>query len=182
MAKIYDTSHVLTQAYLRKIAQWATSSLGNDIYYLKEVVDMLLNEIGEDKVVDMLKQDDSENKKKNNKLGEEWDKFKKSWKRLDILLSEVKPVYDLIENKKFDKINKENEREFIKKSKKISLLRQDVYTLFVFLIKSTNLQRYSIPSDAWKIIERSYKVVGASPQRILAPPTNPEVPVISHEE
>jgi hypothetical protein len=179
--RIYSIAPVLSQVYLRKLGMFCTSSLGNDIYHLKEVVDMLLNEIGEERVVDELKKDESENKKKNKELGDNWEKFKKKFDRMDVLLSDIKATYDLIENKKFSKITKENEREFIRKNKKIALFKQDIYTLFVFLIKATSLQRMTINSESFKVLERSYKVIGAVPsRRPMQPIQSPEVE-ISHE-
>jgi len=180
--KIFPISSDLMQVYRRKFGMFGSSSLGNDLYFLKEIMDMAIPEIGEDKLVEELKNDESSNKKRNRDLGENWDKFQIKFKKFGVLLAEVKSTYDLIEKKSFSKITTEQERRFIRASMKIPLLTPEIYTLAVFINWHTPLHRMSIDSESWKIIERQYKIIGAiPPRRHTMPQVNPEIEV-SREE
>jgi len=151
--QILNVSPLLMPIYTRKLGIYCSGYLGNDIYYLKEFVDIFINEIGENKVVEMLKNDNSENSKRCNLIGDNWDNFKSKMLKFDILLGKAKGFYDKIENKKFTKVTEKDVKEFMRLVKKIPLIKQDLYTIMIFLIKNTTLQRMSIPPDAFKILE-----------------------------
>jgi len=63
-----------TSILLRKLAFFGSSLLGNDIYYMKEFIDLLINIVGEDKLIGLLINDTSNNRTRNNEIGRNWNK------------------------------------------------------------------------------------------------------------
>lgn len=179
--KIISISPVLAQLYLRKLAQFGSSYFGNDVYALKEFVDVCMNEVGVEKLIEMLKMDEGENKERNRYLGNNWEKIQLRLNKFDKMVSIAKPLYDKVENKKFTKISEKDVKDAIRASSKISIIKQDVYTLAVFLIKNSTLQRMTVPSDAWKILERTHKIIGAPQRRPVTPQQNPEIEISKEE-
>ena len=149
----------LSQTYLRLWGYFCSTYFGNDIYRLKEYVDLSINDFGEERVVEMLKKDEGHNSKRCKEIGENWEHVKKKLILFDKRLSQAKVFYDKIEKKEFKKISDKNVRDALKMAKKIPLIKPDIYTLAIFFMKNSSLQRMSIPSEAFKVMERSYKVV-----------------------
>jgi len=145
-----------TQISQRKIAFFCSSTLGNDIYYLKEFIDLMINVIGEQEVVRLLMIDKSNNSEVNKKIGENWNKqkgIKNSLKKLDKIIEQTKSAYDLLEDKSLKKKEKADYSRLVNKANKISLIKPEIYSLFVFLVNCTSLQRMTIPQDYFKILE-----------------------------
>ena len=145
----------MIQLLLRKLAAFGSSYLGNDLYYLKEVVDIVWQTFGDEKVIEMLKNDNSPNSKKCRKLAEDWDKLKIRWRKFDKVLNLTKIHWDKIEKKNPLSPAKDDVRAFARYASKIPLIKEDLYTLFDFFMKNSPLSRKTIPSDAWKVLEHS---------------------------
>ena len=156
MEKIKTINPLLSQIFLRKWGMFCSTYLGNDLYYLKEYVDMAINDLGEEKVIEMLKNNDGDNKKRCNEIGNDWDNFRKKLNKFDRLLNKTKGFYDKIEDKKFTKINERDIKEFMRLCMKLPLIKQDLYTLAVFLINNTSLHRMTVPTEAFKILEHKH--------------------------
>lgn len=142
-----------TQISQRKIAFFCSSVLGNDIYYMKEFIDLMINVFGEEELLKLLKNDKS---KLNKKIGEDWNKpkgMKKSLKNFDKLIEQTKSAYDLLEDKSLKKKGTPDYTKLMSKAKKIPAIKPDVYSLFVFFINNTSLQRMTIPQEYYKILE-----------------------------
>jgi hypothetical protein len=143
------------QLYLRKLGAFGSSIFGNDLYFLKEFVDLGIQDFGEERVIEMLKNDNSPNSKRCKEIAENWEDVKRDFRIFDIRLTRAKGFYDKIEKKDFSKINDKDVEEFMGYSKRISFIKEDIYTLAVFLIRNSPLQKQTIPSDAWKVLEHS---------------------------
>ncbi len=128
------------------------ASLSWGVFHLKEVVDLAIQYVGEGKFVEMLKADGSESVRK---LGEDWERTKRKLRNFDFLLNRCKGYYEKIEKKDFGKINSTDCEEFIEYAESVSLIKPYIFSLFMFILKTSALQRQSIPSDAWKIAEYS---------------------------
>lgn len=151
--KIFTVTPMLFQIYQRKWGMFASSILGSDIYYLKEYIDLAINEIGEENFVKLLKEDDSENKSRTNQIGNNWEKVKISLNKFDVLLNKTKGFYDKLEDKAYKKVNEKNIKDFLKQAKRIPLIKQDIYTLAVFLVRNTSLRLATIPPEAFKVLD-----------------------------
>lgn len=169
---------IFTTMCLRKLAFFSSSTLGNDIYYLKEFVEIMINVIGENKLVDMLKTDNSNNKDVYNRIGENWNKIngiKKGLSNLDKVVESTKQSYDILEDKSLKDFKKLNYKNFIKRSSKIPMIKQDLYALFVFLVNSTTIKRMTIPADYFKIFEsRNFKSISEFDKRKVGDPVRPK--------
>ena len=146
---------IIYQLYHRKLGAFGSSTIGNDLYYLKEFVDLGIQDFGEDRIVEMLKADESKNSRRCRELGENWKMVSKRLKYFDIALNKSKGFYDKVEKKDFSKIDDKDVKNFLRLARKISLIKQDIYTLAIFLIKNSPLQKQTIPSEAWKILEHT---------------------------
>jgi len=159
MTSEVNLNSIFTQLSLRKIAFFGSSILGNDIYFLKEFIDLMINIIGEETLIEMLKKDNSRNKKINNLLGENWEKptgMKRTLKKFDMVIEKTKTAYDLLENQEIDKKQKDRTLKyqlFSQKAKKIPVIKPDVYSLFIFLVNNTSIKRMTIPQEYFKILE-----------------------------
>jgi len=148
--KLKSLSPLTTQMVLRKLGMFSSSYLGNDIYFLMEAINLLISDIGEDYI-----------EKKYKEQGKDWDKIKKNLEELRKKITLTKIFYDPIVNKKFDKkveVNKVQgvlKKFFTKTASKISLMQQELFEIFIFLIKQTTIQRNQIPNEAFKILEHT---------------------------
>ena len=161
-----------TQIAQRKIAFFCSSTIGNDLYYLKEFVDLMINVIGEEELILLLKNDKSNNSKRNKLIAEKWNKpngIKNSLKKFDKLIEQTKSAYDLLEDKSLKKKDKPDYFKLISKAKKISIIKPDIYSLFVFLVNCTSLQRMTIPQEYYKILEHrgNKPVQGFDKKRVI---------------
>ncbi len=155
MPNLISSPHLVYQIYLRKWGAFGGSSMGNDIYYLKEFVDLCIQDFGEDNVVEMLKNDNSPNSRNYNRIAENWKSVKIKMKRLDVWLNKAKGYFDKVEKKDYTKINDKDVREFLRYSRRIPLIKPDLYSLAIFLVKNSPLQKQTIPSEAWKVLEHT---------------------------
>jgi len=156
--KVKSLSPLFDRIIVRKFGMYASSYLGNDIYFLMEAINLLISDLGEEYVRKRLKDE-----------GKDWNEMKEKLDKLNKLANEVKIFYDPITDKKFDrkeinltKVQAMFRRHFIRTASKLSLMQRDLYDILVFLVKSSSIQRQTIPSDAYKIIERGYGKIDLS--------------------
>jgi len=146
---IKSLSPSITQLIERKLGAYATSTLGNDVYYLLEAMNILISAVGKNQV------------KKHWELErKDFDGFLKKMEILNLLTTEVKIHYDPILDKKFDKkpvneVQSMLKSYFIKSASKIAVMQRDIYDIFIFLVEITTIKNKTIPSDAFKILENS---------------------------
>jgi hypothetical protein len=165
--ELQSITPLVGQITLRKLGCYSATYLGNDLYFLIEAIHLLKSDIGEEFA-----------RKEWESRGKSWEKTMKILQRAEKKTNEVKAYYDPIEDKKFDKRDKEikPKKFYTKTASKIPLLSPEVYDLFVFLVKCSTLQRQTIPSDAFKILEHAgYKKIE------LAKKTTAQAPVKTEE-
>ena len=102
----FALNNSFSQFALRKIAYASSSTLGNDIYFLKEFIDLMIQVIGEDKVIKMLKEDKGNNRTNLNKIGNNWNEpsgMKNNLIKFDKVVEKTKASFDLLEDKTLKK-------------------------------------------------------------------------------
>jgi len=144
--KLKSVPPLISQTTLRELGRSCSTKLGNDVYWLLNAVDELIHAYEEQEV-----------KKLWEASGGNWDKLQKQLRKLHFLTSKTKGYFDMIEDKRFAQLSKEQEkkRDFIRSVAKISLIKYDLYKLLVLLIKNSTIQRQTIPSEAFKILEHA---------------------------
>lgn len=158
----FNLNPLISDLALRKTAMWGSSTLGNDIYYLKECVDLIINVIGEEKFVEMLINDKSPNCKVNNEIGKNWYRgngMKHRLRKFDKIVETTKASYDVLEDKTLNKKDIKYTK-FISKATRVPMIKQDLYALYVFVILNTNLSRMTVRSEMWKILENKGSKLG----------------------
>ena len=111
----------------------------------------MISDVGEEFLIKLYKEE-----------GKDWNDVKRKLSELNRLVIETKTFYDPIIDKKFDRreinenrVQKMFKKYFVKTASKISLIQRDLYDLFVKLVKSTTIQRQTIPSEAFKVLEQT---------------------------
>ena len=139
-------SPLVSQVALRTLANYCCTYVGNDVYYLVNAINLLISDIGEEVV-----------QKEWEKLGRNWEKTKKNLEKFEKKAIASKSFYDSLEDKKFEKKDKEKEIKeyYFKTASKIPALLPEAYDLLVMMIKMSSIQKLMIPSDAFKILEHS---------------------------
>ncbi|MBU1028549.1 MAG: hypothetical protein KKF48_05885 [Nanoarchaeota archaeon] len=150
---------------VQKIALYCSSYNGNDIYYLKQAVMLMINLFGEKRLVDMLKKDESENKEIVRKIGENWFKpkgMKKKLQKISIILEKINKSYSILEDKTLpkEKRDKITYRDFLRQCKEFPKIENDFYALFVFLVQNSSIQNMNISSQYLKVLETGGKTFG----------------------
>jgi len=166
---------------VQKIALYCSSYNGNDIYYLKEAVILMINLFGEDNLVEMLKKDNSNNKNVVRKIGEDWYKpkgMKKKIKKISKILEMTNKSYSILEDKTIpkEKRDKITYRDFIKQCKEVPNIENDFYALFVFLVQNSSIQNMNISSQYLKVLESGGKTFGGVQKDRLRRDLNQEMP------
>ena len=156
---------MMCQILARHMGYCTSSYLGNDLYYLNEDVKLMVGYIralrGEKWFLDNIP---------------DWEVKKKHLLVLNRRLQKVKTWYDVIENKKLDKkdVEVKVKKYFFETARKISLIDQDLYDVYGFLLLNTNLKRQIIPSDAFRIIEQAgYRTLHLEKKKGEAKKTTP---------
>lgn len=142
-------SPVITQIVERKLGMYASSSLGNDTYFLIEAINNLISAIGKRDV-----------QKEIEKKGKKWDEMEKKINLITQLSTQTKIFYDALQDKKFIKkdievVESMIRNHFFKSASKIAVLQRDIYDLFIMLVNMTSIKNKTITSDAFKILEHS---------------------------
>lgn len=144
MTDLKPISPLITQVALRNLGMYCSSYLANDLYFFMEAVHLLVADIGDVNLTKLFQES-----------GKDWTVTKKRIEEIDKKIMAMKVFYDALEDKKFAHKDKENilKKYFVKTASKIALMQTEIYELFVFLVKSSTLQRMTIPQDAFKILE-----------------------------
>lgn len=151
VGEIKSISPLVSQMILRILGSYCSTHVGNDVYYLVRAINMMKSDLGEEFI-----------KKEWESSGRNWEKTKNNLEKLEKKSIEVKAFYDSIEDKKMEKKTQELtiKRFYIKTASKIPVLLPEIYDLFIILIKKTQLQRQTIPSEAFRILEhKNYKTI-----------------------
>ncbi len=160
-----DINQVFATTIVQKLGLYCSSYLGNDVYYLKEAIILMINLFGEDTLVEMLKKDNSANKNVVRKIGEDWFNSKGMKRRLKIIsevLEKANKSYSVLEDKTLPKKDREkvNYKNFVKQCKLVPKIENDFYALFVFLIQNSSIQSMNISPQFLKILETDGKSFG----------------------
>lgn len=146
MTEIKPIEPLIGQIIYRVLGNYASTYNGNDIYYLVKYIYIQMNQLGEEFV-----------KEEWEKRGHNWERTKKNLLKMDKKATEVKSFYDTIEDKRFDLKDKEKviKKYYMETASKIPLISQEIYELFIFLVKLSSIQRQTIPPECFKILEHS---------------------------
>lgn len=150
---------------VQKTALYCSSYLSNDLYYLKEAVFLMINLFGEEKLVEMLKTDESNNKNVVRKIGEDWFKsngMKRKLAKISIILEKTNKSYISLKDKTIPKSKSDSQdyKEFVKQCKEFPKIENDFYALFVFLVQNSSIQNMNISSQYLKILESGGRSFG----------------------
>lgn len=145
--------HLLNQVMLKQWAFYGSSHLGNDFFYLCNFIEIAINALGEERLVNMMKEDKSSNNKKIKKLADNWKIFRRKFSKLKLQIRISKTYYDKIEDKKMKNISNNDLTQFKECIKKFNIIEEDIYALAVFLVQVTKLKAMTIRSEDWKILE-----------------------------
>lgn len=144
--KLKTISPMVSKLIIRNLGIYASERLSVDIYYLMEVVNLLVAEVGEDWL-----------EKKYKEKGKSWSDVNQELIKLNSNMRKMKDFYDAIQDKKFEKKKVSEVQGYFlknfKSDKKIALLQPTLHELFILIVKNTNLQRLKIPSEAFKVPE-----------------------------
>lgn len=134
----------LQQRILKLVGLMDSTLLGNDVYYELRIIDIFMQWLGEDRVAEMLKKD-----------GYDWVKIKKQIGKVNKKVQKVKPFYDMIDDKKFAKIEKEKDKKnnFIRVASKVPLYDNPVTFMYIYFVRNTNLQQLQVKAEYYKVIE-----------------------------
>lgn len=156
--KLKSISSLTSQMTLRKLGAFCSERLNVDLYYLMEAVNLLVSEFKED---DNFGEDFIRKEYKKKKL--DWDAVKIRIDNLNVRISQCKVWYDPMSNKTFksvtckgktvDEIESMLQRNFLKYGKKIALMQQELFDIFIFLNNASTMQRQQIKTEAFKILE-----------------------------
>jgi hypothetical protein len=147
-------NQIYATTIVQKLGLYCSSYLGNDLYYLKEAIMLMVNLYGEERLVEMLKSDDSPNKKVTNKMGEEWflpNGMKKKLEKISKILEKTNKSYIALEDRKLKK--KTGYSDFIKQCSEVPKIENDFYALFVFLVENSSIKSMNLTSQHLKIID-----------------------------
>lgn len=156
---------------VQKLALYCSSYDGNDIYYLKEAVILMVNLFGEEKLVEMLKKDESANKEVTRKIGENWFKPKgmhKNLQKISEILEKTNKAYSILSDKTLKKIDKDkvNYNIFLRQAKFVAKIENDFYALFVFLVQNSSIQQMNISPQFLKVLEQGKSFGGVNKEKI----------------
>lgn len=161
-----DSSGILNQEFRRKWAYYGATYLGNDLFYLKEFVDLCIQDLGEEETKQELIDYQGSNEKKLNKIGKDWDDFLLRYKAFGRKIIEAKGFYDKIEKKDFTKIESKDVLDFLGLSKRIPLIQDEIYALAIFFLKMSRVKDNTIQEAEWKVLEHSgLKKIEVRPKR-----------------
>jgi len=163
-----NNTFILNQIMVRKWAYFGSTYLGNDLFYLLEFIDLCLEDLGEDNVVEMLKTDNSQNKKRLNQIGENWNKFSRQYAGIKSDVVKSKVYYDKIEKKDFSKIDSADVQIFLRCSKRIQLIQKEIYALAIFLLAHSKIRGQTVKDTDFKVLENTgLKKLEVVPRRAM---------------
>lgn len=157
MMKEVDIAPQLDQIILTKLGLYCSERLSNDLYYLYEVIELMLPHFN---LAEVEKDFDS-----IHGYGE-WEKSYKKFKKTKKLISNSRMFYDSISDKSFlkkstnlkdgleNQIQKIFKKFFYRNVSQISLIEQRIYNIFVFLINNSSIKRRQIKNEYFKNLEQ----------------------------
>lgn len=137
----------------RSLAKFATKPHGDNFCALIEFTYLMINVGGEDKIIKMLKEDNSPNSTKLRKIGEKWSNFKRDLDKFNKVIQRTKPAFDKLSDKTLKEAKKPDYKEFIQYAKRVPLIQDNIFALLVFFTNSSNLKNLGIPSELFKMEE-----------------------------
>jgi hypothetical protein len=160
-----NISPIYATTIVQKLALYCSSYNGNDVYYLKEVVLLMINLFGEEKLIDMLKKDNSPNKDVLNRIGKEWNKpfgMKKKLVKISMILEKINKSYSILDDKTIPKSERDKikYKEFINQCNNFPKIENDFYALFIFLIDNSSIRNMNISNQYFKVLESGGKTFG----------------------
>jgi hypothetical protein len=150
---------------VQKIALYCSTYMGNDIYYLKQSINLLINLYGEKTLVEMMKKDESPNKDTIRKIGETWfDRrgMKNNLMKISKISEKLNKTYSVLEDKKLTKEKRANIdfQSFLDQCEYLPLIENDLYALFVFLVQNCSVQNMNISQQYLKVLDSGGKTFG----------------------
>ena len=138
---------IIRQQLHRKLGMWASSSLSDDLYFLREAVTIFMSDIGDGPLKEHYK--------------ENYDDVIKKFNRLGVRLEKVKIYHDSIKDKSMEEKDKEAEikKIYFKALSKIPLMDKLLYDMLMVYIKKSSVQYQKIPNEDFKHFEREYKII-----------------------
>jgi hypothetical protein len=152
--QLVKSLNITRQIIHRKLGLFASSALGDDLYFLHETISMLRSDIGDD----LLKKS----------YGKNYPVVVHRLEKIGERLSKIKIYYDSLKDKKFEEGEKELEikKLFFEALSRIRLSEKLIYDVFMIYVKKSALRYQTISNDCFKLIEREYKVVDLKTKRI----------------
>lgn len=147
------TPPALNQILMRKWAYYGATYLGNDTFYLLEFIEICLQNLGEEHIINMLKNDQGRNKERLNSLGSNWRNFRLKYRRLKTKIAKAKVLYDMLGSGSISKIAKTETKNFLSYISSLSMIEPDIYALAIFLLNNSNIRGHTIKNEDWKILE-----------------------------
>lgn len=163
--KLKNISPIVSQMVLRKLGMFCSERLSIDLYYLIEAINLIIPDLGEPYI-----------KRKYEEQGKDWEQMKKDLDLINKQLNKAKVFYDALEDKSFKKAEKKDPEKaihhfFIKNVSKIAIMQRKLFDLFIFLIKTSSIQRLQIDSESFKVLEHSnFRKIEAG-RRLPPPPS-----------
>jgi len=162
-----NISPIYATMIVQKLALYCSSYYGNDLYYLKEVTILMVNLFGEETLIEMLKKDESNNKKVTKKMGEEWKNsngMKKKLIRISEILEKVNKSYSILNDKTIKKEERESIKfkEFSRLCTKLPYIENEFYALFVFMIQNSSIQQMNISPQFLKVLDKGNSFGGVN--------------------
>jgi hypothetical protein len=153
---------MLSQMIRAKLGLFCSERLSIDIYFLNEVIDLLIPTFNIKTLQEEFDKDFGEGK---------WKYIMLKKKKLDVKLAYAKTFYDAISDKSLvrknplvknmstnsleDNIQKTFKKFFNQASLGINLIQPDIYLLFVFLLNKSSIRTNTIPAEYFKNLEQS---------------------------
>ena len=156
--KLKSISSLTSQITLQKLGAFCSERLNIDLYYFMEAVNLLVSEFKEDENFGEIFI-----REQYKKRGMDWDAVKINIDNLNVRISQCKVWYDPMSNKTFKSVTCKNkttdevemmlQRNFFKYGKKIALMQQELFDIFMFLNYASTIQRQQIKTESFKILE-----------------------------
>jgi hypothetical protein len=166
MSDLIFLSQAITEEIKRKIAYSSSSYLANDVYFKMVVVDLLINSFGEEKILELIKLEESKILKN---IADNWYKangFRKKFNKLLSNSSISKLSQDTLKDKDLKQKDTFEYKRLVKDMKKINCIRPEITNLYIFLINKSSIKNMSIPREYFKVLEHTtYKLIPEDKKR-----------------
>jgi len=166
-----NISQIYATTIVQKIALYCSSYNGNDVYYLKEAVMLLINLYGEKNLIEMMKKDKSPNSENIKRIAEKWynnDGMKNKLKKISLILEKINKTYSILEDKKLTKKERDSikYKDYLAFCRELPKIENDFYALFVFLIDNCSIKQMNISQQYLKVLETGKSFGGVTKPRV----------------